>query len=466
MLFRCPLCLKQVQADDRFVRYCPQHPARTAELKGSDFMSTPLEELLCPEPDCSSGAVVNTTGLQLKHVDCPHGRSPFAGVAFTTSHDGHTLRHWELLVMEEIQRELSKIPRQPWADLLDGEEMFFPFALLVRKDTFAVSPPASHVLVGVVGEKGVGKTFLTMHLADLQGYGHSALQSPYDFLFCVPDEGSAPHTEFLNTLLIRMLLQGNSDFRSFLRATPERHLNLKAGLFVRESLTTWLRDGDAPQTRQTPAIQGDSPQRPWVAAFRRVLRDFIRVLSPPKSARTTVDWFCSLLMYDIAGETVSAGDSAILDEHQNAMDVMLVVVSAEDLVKTPTKGCSLAKGASLLDALRRWKGRPGSRVALVVTKGDVGPTAIRERGQESDTLEGRRRVLVEVLKKHTSTGAGQLAQMLSVSSSPVEAVFFIRPEFTSAFIPVVHGLSDVVRWCFDPTPTRCGPRPAAGSGTT
>jgi hypothetical protein len=127
-MYRCPLCLNKIVDSDKFVRYCPQHPGSTVELTGEDLRRTDLRAALCPEPDCSSAAVVNTTGLLIKHIGCPTGHSPFRGGPVVRAWKGQSLRHWELIALEEIAKSVKAGPAsRPWVPLISGSEMFFPY---------------------------------------------------------------------------------------------------------------------------------------------------------------------------------------------------------------------------------------------------------------------------------------------------------------------------------------------------
>jgi hypothetical protein len=451
-MYRCPLCLNRVGDSDKFVRYCPQHPGSTVEFSGEDLRTRDLSAAICPVADCSSSVVVNTTGLLIKHVGCPVGHSPFVRGPVDKSWKGQNLRHWELIVLEEIAKSVKAGPaKQPWVSLISGPEMVFPFGLLVRHDSYPSTPP-SHVLVGVLGAKNAGKTFLSLHLADPDGYGRSLLPPPRDYLYAVPGDGTGAHEDFLNTLLIRQLLETNQDFRPYLDSTRERALNLKAGLFPRETLQQWLENHG-----KKPAANSAQRRKPGLfgSAFGEIGAALKRIVTVPGSADDVGSDYCSLLLYDIAGEAVMAGDSKTVDEHLNAMDVNIVLVSAEDILSDNQTG-ALDVANNLLTRLAAWKtlrpGRKPARVAVVITKLDLGPNGLRAASSTQINADSRRGTLHGELLQLRSPGARALAR-LACEESPtplVDRVFFIKPTISKGFVFEIHGLSDLVRWCFDP----------------
>ena len=451
-MYRCPLCLNKVADSDRFVRYCPQHPGSTVELTGQDLAGSDLQAALCSEPGCSSAAVVNTTGLLIRHVDCHIGVSPFRAGPVVRAFKGNPLRHWELLILEDIAKSVKEGPAgKPWIPLISGTEMVFPYGLLVRQDPYGALPP-SHVLVGVLGAKNAGKTFLSLHLADLQGYGRSSLPPPRDYLYTVPGDGSGAHEDFLNTLFLRQLLETNQDFRTHLAATTERSLNLKAGLFPRETLENWLLGRR--KSVSTAVAMGRRPGR-FMSFLIEIWASLKRIVTVPDATDGVGSAYCSLLLYDIAGEAVMAGDSRAVDEHLNAMDLNAVLVSAEDILNDNKSG-ALDVANNLLERLRGWKTVRGSqtpaRVALVVTKLDLGPDVLRKLSAVGSTSDLRRQALAEALATLQSPGARTLARLLRTSGSHtlVDRVFFINPEIAQGYFFEIHGLSELVRWCFDP----------------
>jgi hypothetical protein len=60
--------------------------------------------------------------------------------------------------------------------------------------------------------------------------------------------------------------------------------------------------------------------------------------------------------------------------------------------------------------------------------------------------------LAEALATLHSPGARTLARLLRSSGSHtlVDRVFFINPEIAQGYFFEIHGLSELVRWCFDP----------------
>src|ERR687891_57733 len=119
--------------------------------------------------------------------------------------------------------------------------------------------------------------------------------------------------EFLLTLRLRERMALNQQFNEWIRMTTVRPRNLKAAFFAAGHRTT----PGKPKGRFGRAFNELSD------AYKHIA-DALSPEGPPTVQR-------ALLMYDIAGETAERYADQTIAEHDADMDVLAVLVSAEDL---------------------------------------------------------------------------------------------------------------------------------------
>jgi hypothetical protein len=163
--------------------------------------------------------------------------------------------------------------------------------------------------------------------------------------------------------------------------------------------------------------------------------------------------FAVLYLYDIAGEL--AGDwNEIVAEHDQKMDVIAILVSAEDLpgIAPEPRGASLNIANLRLSEVinqKAMKPRSGVRSCLVVTKFDT--VLAREPELADRARAGGGRALLAELLGRDATGDPDAATLLRhlEADGLVGEVFFVWPEGGVAKpAPQIRGLQAFVRWCF------------------
>lgn len=422
MCCRCPLCLRELSDGHQIARFCPAHP-ELSEAITIDSEAAP--SLACPDPTCRSYGVIGLQGLMLRHIGCPRGRNPFWDehakqvavsdyIVSPVTSDQERVGHWEIDALRELGR------RHPAA------EMWFPAPLLLKQ----VDPLASRsqVLVDFTGARGVGKTFLAMHALDADGYTNGGGPTG-DFIYSVPSAGADGAREFLLTLRLRERMALNQQFNDWIRMSTVRPRNLKAAFFA----TGGRNDPEQPQGIFGRAFNELSD------AYRHIA-DALTADGPPTVQR-------ALLMYDIAGETAERYSDPTIVEHDADMDVLAVLVSAEDLAAHAARELdSVYVAAHRLQQIAAAKQhRPGVRCALIVTKCDLWQGSRPTEPSIDDLV-----AFASSPKAHP--GLRDLLRRCKPDArggALVDRVWFTWPEDRGNPAAVIHGLEELVNWCFE-----------------
>lgn len=425
MFCRCPLCLRELSDGHQIARHCPAHPEHTEVVTVA--AETAPSVLACPVIRCRSHAMIGLQGLMLRHVGCTRGRNPFWDeqtqqvnvndyVTSPVTSDQERVGHWEIDALREIGRH------QP------AEDMWFPAPLLL-KEADPVQP-RSQVLVDLTGARGVGKTFLAMHALDADGYTNGDGPTG-DFIYSMPAAGAEAAREFLLTLRLRERMALNQQFNEWIRMSTVRPRNLKAAFFANE------HHMDAP--RKPRGLFGRAVNE-LTDAYRHIA-DALSPEGPPTVQR-------ALLMYDIAGETSERYADQTIAEHDADMDVLAVLVSAEDLTAQAARELDSVYVAThrLQQIAAAKQHTPGLRCALIVTKCDLW------RGHRPDhpTVE-HLAAYADSAKAHPALRDLLRRCRPDTRGRPpiVDRVSFTWPQSNGKPSAVIHGLEDFVNWCFE-----------------
>jgi hypothetical protein len=460
MRYRCPLCLKALDRDDELWKFCPQHrdanpdplnPYQPDENQGGFF---------CSERGCDAHRRFQPDGLLYRHATCRLETgpgtfqplwNPFWAPAASHISDWVTVRrgglderqqvhHWELHALRQTQG-------------VGAQEMWYPAGLL------AAEGQHPHVLVSFSGAKKVGKTYLAMRLLDFTAYcGAKRPVEDFLYLYSYPSHGveamragavttagqspalavAAPTSdEFLQTLYLREMLRHSEPrhFEDALNSTSSRPRNLKAALFPAVARDQASDRGGA-SIRRLPLLQR--------LPFSRSATEFIEAIGQRLAVRGDAPYwpYRGLLVYDLAGEAVEEGHVDVR-RHDEAMDVIAVLVSAEDLTSPTPNMQALAIAIDRINHARDVKGRRRDvRCCLVVTKCDLWP---------GGPPPGRREALVRQLKSlDSSAAAAQLFREVAAvgrSRSTLDRVFFTWRERRGPSLEPVHGLDEFATWC-------------------
>lgn len=426
MYYRCPLCLKLLQRDDRVFKFCPRH--RNANPSPVEPYSPEERDggFRCSEGSCTAHQVVRPDGLVFRHEGCelevaPGIRHPstnpfWNGIAVQiedyveVDQGGVRVRlpvhHWEIEALRQVQANSATA----------ASEMWFPAALLPRKND------RRHVLVSLTGAKNAGKTYLAMRALDPECY--SCEPRPSDDFFFI-HQGSTTRgdaSDFLRTLYQRQLLyEGRQrEFALMLAATAARPRNLKVALFP-----------EAPSARPAPWMF----RALGLGGIYQDLYDTLTTRGQEPEAS-----FRALMLYDLSGESVERDNTDVL-RHDGEVDVLAVLLSLEDLQGTaPAAGLPTARGRLTRIRQVRLNANPALRTCLVITKCDrhCSGAAPSDDQLRTEVLEMARR-RGEALLAEALENAGQ-------SGATLDAVFFTS-RVEQADRDEVRGLEQLVRWC-------------------
>jgi hypothetical protein len=424
MLCRCPLCLRELTDGHQIARFCPAHPELTEQITVGDNAAAALA---CRAPRCRSYGLIGLQGLMLRHVGCPRGRNPFwdeaAGrvvvndrIASPVTSEQEAVGHWQVDALR-LAAEHSPSP-----------DMWFPAALLLKEPN--PGEPRPYVLVDFTGARRVGKTFLAMHALDAEGYSNGGGPTE-SFIYAMPASGPVSAQEFLVTLRLRERMALNQQYDQWIRMSVVRPRNLKAAFFADETRAA------APAHQRRPL---------WRRAMNELSGAFSQISqallpdAPPTAQR-------ALVIYDIAGEAAERYAHETIAEHDEHMDVLAVLISAEDLRKEQARELdSINLATHRLQQIAQAKQHtPGVRCALIVTKCDLwsgGPSSLNlESLTAFAATDGAHPRLRDVLRRTAPDGRGR--------APIVDRVWFTWPESATGASPAINGLEPFVNWCFE-----------------
>lgn len=396
MAYLCPLCLQALTSSDKLEFRCARHPTVWHQTSGIE--SAPR---FCSERGCDSGRHLGYNDLFCRHLKCNRGKNPFWDgntvsvkdkVVVLGSNSQETVTHWQVALLKDLEK--CAYP-----------DMWFPSRLLVPVDR-ATRRRGRTAMVSLCGAKNVGKTYLAMHALDTQGVDTAKA----DFIYCYPSDmsehnGSTASTEFLETLRLREVMQGNEDFSQRLRSTESRPRNLKVSFFV-----------------------------PSVTGRFRWLRKLVQTLEGSVH---------SLMLYDISGEAAEKSFDRNINEHDQHMDVVAVVISAEDIPGGVNRTSANSLGPALV-RLRDMSARQihgQIRCALLVTKGD------KWAGQSGTKLTPAL-VKTSLSAAMANPSATELLGYLTGADRVVGEIFVTYPDDPNIQAPIIVGLNDFAQWCF------------------
>lgn len=425
MHYRCPLCLKLLERDDRVVKFCPvhrdanRHPVALYEPEERDGGFS------CEIEGCKTHKVVRPDGLLFRHEGCALEAAPGVRLPSTNPFWNGTSVQIEEFVEFALDGQARRVPVDHWQiDVLkqlqskSQSEMWFPAALLPRRGD------SRHVLVSLTGAKNAGKTYLAMRAVDPEAYSLKPRPSDDFFFIHQGAEVRGDARDFLFTLYLRQLLRDNKprEFASLLASTAQRPRNLKVALF--------------PQAPPPPTV-------PWLfrhlAASRELYVDMHRSMGmrgqEPEAS------FRALMLYDLSGEAVERDMQDVL-RHDSEMSVVAVLLSIEDLLSdTPAPGLAATRERLMRIGQVKAVNNRSLRACLIITKCDrLQNGGVTDEEVAAEVLRlaqrGDDRLLVESI-----AGAG-------TASSPLDRVFYTA-RVARGSRDDVQGLETFVRWCME-----------------
>lgn len=423
MQYRCPLCLKLLERQDVVRKFCPIHPDANAEPVDVYKPDKHHRGFLCSVSECDRHTRIKPDGLMLRHEGCrlevPSGALQPAWNPFW---DGTSLKFVDRVTVRQQGQDISVQPSH-WqlhalrqAARAGGHEMWFPSTLLQHADS------GRHVMVSLTGAKAVGKTYLALRAMDPATY--RTIPKPVDDYFYVHPGaimGSAStgsEAEFLGTLYLRQLLfqARHALFEEALASTAFRPRNLKTAFF--------LADAD-----DHPAQKKPQERMERAKSGMRAFWDTVRSRLTP-DGDTPDDSYRALMFYDLAGEHVEE-DGIEVARHDEAMDVVAVLVSADDLA---SGGGSVQTARARLGRIagQRKKGHP--RCCLIVTKCDMAGEGMTPNGSVPDALRER-------VNETFDLPPGRRGQKV------VDKVFYTWRTGIGTPQDRLHGLEEFVGWC-------------------
>jgi hypothetical protein len=427
MQYRCPLCLKLLERDDRVAKFCPRHrnanphtfaPYETVESQGG---------FRCSVEGCPSHQVVRPDGLLFRHVDCSLDVNGISHPSTNPFWNGTAVAIDNFVVTgtppNEKRSRVDHWQIDALSQLLDksASEMWFPAALLPGK-----GDRDRHVLVSLTGAKNAGKTYLAMRALDETAYAQKPRPTD-DFFFIHQGAATAgPAADFLQTLYLRQLLRsGQPDaFAEQLTATTVRPRNLKVALFPqpasRRRVPWFLRWGPLEQTyidvRDALTQRGGEPETNYRA----------------------------LMLYDIAGESVEL-DHVVVDRHDGEMDVVAVMLSMEDLMNRDRDSVQ-ARAAARTRLSRLLQMRTtynqALRICLIVSKCDV------MQGIVPTDRAALERKVVELARERGEDLIAEALSSAGQAKATIDRLFFTARVATGDRNDL-YGLEEFVRWCLN-----------------
>lgn len=418
-MLRCPLCLQKMPEGSRMVRWCRRHPGRRQEFEVSvdDFTG-----IFCPDTECSPALDIEC-GVFLFHVGCKC-RNPFV-IPGTTTLDvarrrrlsnGSEVRHWEIVVAEEIAREDNRA------------EMWFPQALFRAANEASDGQPLG-CLVMLAGSQSVGKSVLSLTAMSPLTYG---INRQIQHFASIADSG-ASNEDLLRTLDAANQLQKGTMQQTILPTSAAHIANVK-GVFLPRSL------------------HPVAPRRPRNSfGTADVFVDLAAKLFPScRSRKVSFDPSHTVaIFYDTGGELWQGPGQASTLNMRACADVQAIVVDITSFTCFGGKSSSSAVSVAN-EQLAKARGGSGKR-CLIVTKLDaVSSMAVYTRTLKAGNWT--RHEYREVLWKCLASSADRIEQRLwaQVESDPHLDIFFIWTEGLGQPGSAVqsYGLEGFVDWCF------------------
>lgn len=445
MDYRCPICQKLLDENDKFRRYCLQ----THKHREDTFAFSPFNferDVQCPVRGCKSSGNIED-GVFIRHIGCT-AENPFwngTKVEIQGSQKdgnryidatGRKIVHWQI-------RAFRSLPS-------DFHEMWFPAVLLqtaAKEPELNASIIPRGVMIGLAGATKVGKTVCAMQALDREGYitheSKNTIQIQ-DYIYSQNKEGGGP--TILDTLHLRSLMSSNLSGIFLPKGTAPSIGDVKA-VFFRQ----------ARKKKNKQIASSDAEERPWFkAAFKTVMDATGEIL---KSPEISSEWY-TIAFYDTAGE-----DNEIEAERvkivEDAVDKIAVFVDAEHIAGTDDQS-SLGLKIATDKIVRLRRDNLDKPLAIVVTKLDKLLELENVTVNESNRVQLFRKLIFASLDSKRRTLKNLLSVKPSEAKRHLNAILDTEPDLPIFYIwhenlpvegkqytkqPVSYGLQQFVCWC-------------------
>lgn len=479
-MFRCPLCLKRLDADHTLVAFritetAGDAPPPSVEVDcddedfmeeiitwGGDALYTPatdksvfISHIQCDavNPFWTEEVILDADGDEAERdarIKIPPGDGGKITWSFRCELTGNTLK-------KEMQHKVISMLRltKRYNDL--HRPMWFPFGLL--RSTAALGdedlrrPFGS--LVEMASAPGVGKTILTLQLMNEQTYANRDGRFIDSAAYFFPRrEGVADQAQSESTFMDELFFHASWAKRPEFRPLPTTAItpgDLRAVFIKPVGGLTKL----ALQPHRTSSQNGSRRQKVWEAiAYFLQSVGFMSKSQPPQTdvlkELSHPRYWHPILFYDTAGETQLRG-SEITMAVRNLTNKLAICIDAQEVFDSNSDNSSINLACERIHTMIQEEDRKSC--CLVITKLDTLPLIAEERAtlmriaEDLETPDDEaRRLLVEWLEKNRDRDKDNLRRYLLSSDSRVERVFFVWTEG----LPKMRGIRSYPLDSFEP----------------
>ena len=227
MAYKCPLCLEELNVNDKLIRYCYQ-------CDRADFVKGNAENLgnnlKCKKSSCPANGLVED-GVYFAHLKCeksnPFWNTTENGLVIpdTAKIDGiemtlpflrgeQSFKHWQInLLNKTINSKAIAKSESETKKVSEVEEMWFPGVLLQTMQEKRIGRKLGQI-VALIGTKKAGKTILALQTLDEEGYTNPTLGEKIeieDYIYCTRLGGVAIQPIF-ELLRLRNFMWANRPF--------------------------------------------------------------------------------------------------------------------------------------------------------------------------------------------------------------------------------------------------------------
>lgn len=450
---KCPLCLLELNEEEKLSRHCFDHPDPNESFPCSE--NNLPGKLYCPRQGCECNGMIGVRSVFLRHETCA-AKNPFynnngivnipGGVdseaGYYTRPDGEEIpfTHWEIGMMRHV-------PAEP--------EMWFP-AILLRSTLTSRKGKRMGVRVELSGARGVGKTVLAMQAMDKQGYepllSKDRSVKVRGFIYARGKPGTRPEiSPFMAALCLRALHRENED--NLFRLASHQHGtgDLKAALIK-----------PAPERRDETGLVEGPGRSVWGKVRYYIFDPLIDMLlnrGITEDQPASDDAWYTVSFYDTSGEDVQM-QSFELHGVESGVDKIAVLINANDIFAADGVSSILIANRKLLSAERKGSGN----YCLVVTRMDEVMKRLSsldrlEVNRLVDTFDTRddvrkrsRELLLSWLRDYSpdnDLNKRELRDYLESHNIPVFLVWTenLMNNGRDGNQPESHGLSHLICWC-------------------
>ncbi len=325
MSYRCPLCLKLLDASEKLERRCTTHPDRNKTFNCGH--SNMPRQIFCPASGCRCADEISN-GVFLRHVGCAEHNPFWDGSKIDL--DGQSHESWAAFLIDFGAGDIS-VQVQHWLIGVlrnfprDVREMWFPLMLL-RATAERNGSRRIGRLVELSGARSAGKTILAVQAMNPHGYAPtpglgSVLINNFIFSRRVGERTERHFRSFIETLHLSTLLR-RSDKNIFLpEGTPHGARNLRVA-FIKPAV--W---SPAPSDGTWKGLLMRIGRMLWHDG-KRILRDDVTGgISDIFGGQGVRPYWHAIVFYDKSGE-VDENEDVITD----ILDKVAVVVNAAEIL--------------------------------------------------------------------------------------------------------------------------------------